>query len=66
MVSSVVFSDDVATRDAATSGGRLQLSAQHSNGGGFAGAVVAQEPEDLTRVDSEGNVVDCSKAVECA
>jgi hypothetical protein len=46
----LLFSDDVATRDAATSGGRPQLSAQHSNGGGFTGSVVAQESEDFTRV----------------
>jgi hypothetical protein len=48
---SLLFSDDIATSDATAPGSRQQLAAQHSNGGGFAGAVVAQEPEDLTHVN---------------
>ena len=42
----------------------IQQRGQHLDGGGFAGAVGAEEGKDLARCDVEGNVVDGGKVAE--
>jgi hypothetical protein len=61
----LLLRDDITTSNASTAGTWQQLPAQHSDRRGLAGAVVAQEPEDLTRIYRERDVVDCSQTVEC-
>ncbi len=47
---------DVQPVDADRAGGRLVVARQHADQGGLAGAVRAQQADDLTRADVKGDI----------
>jgi hypothetical protein len=53
--------EDVEARDLGAAGGRREVAGQHLHGRRLAGAVRAQEAEDLALVDLERHVVDGSR-----
>ncbi len=55
---------EIQPSDAGLSGGRPQEAAHHLECGGFARAVGAEQAEDLTPADAEGNVVSGGEAAE--
>ena len=50
--------EDIEAGDCGCSRGGREEAGQHAHGGGFSGAVGAEEPDDLAFGDGEGDVVD--------
>ncbi len=59
----LAFGDDIATGHFGGPGGGQQLTGQHADGGGLAGAVGTQETEDLTRLHAEADPIHGAQAV---
>ena len=56
----------VEARDAQRAGGRGEEPAQHAEGRGLAGAVRAEEPENLAAMDPEIDAIDRGEGAEPA
>lgn len=60
-----MFADgDVLDEDVAAADGGADVAADHADGAGFAGAVGAEEGEDLAALHAEGDVLDGDVAAE--
>ena len=55
---------EIHSEHANRSGRRRDQSQQHLNGGGLAGAVGTEKPEDLARLDRKGNAIDRREITE--
>ena len=57
---------EVEAEDLDVAGGGREQAGEHFDGGGFAGAVGAEEAEELARGDGEGDVIDGGEGAEAA